>query len=87
MSSEINSGGIYELESNDRAANIAQQVAKELDSTYQESGENGFAVDGYTRLNLFPTRHFSRHENLLIPETEEASDVINSYLEEDRNEL
>ncbi len=87
MSSVNKSGGIYELESTDRASTIAQQVAEELNSTYQESGDNGFAVDGYTRFNLFPTRHFSRHENLLIPETEEASDMIDSYLEEDQNEL
>ncbi|MFO7793716.1 MAG: hypothetical protein R6V35_01955 [Candidatus Nanohaloarchaea archaeon] len=87
MSSVNKSGGTYELESTDRAANIAQQVAEELNSTYQESGENGFAVDGYTRFDFFPTRHFSRHGTILIPETEEASEMIDSYLEEDENEL
>lgn len=87
MYGETNSGDIYELESNGRAADIAVQVAEELDSTYRDKGENGFAVDGYTRFNLFPRRHFSRHENLLIPETKEASKIINAYLEEDQNEL
>lgn len=87
MSSVNKSGGTYELESPDRATSIAQQVAEELNSTYQERGENGFAVEGYTRFDLFPTRHFSRHQNLLIPETEEASELIDSYLEEDENEL
>jgi hypothetical protein len=87
LASETGSGKIYELESNDYAADIAEEVAEELDSTYQDKGKNGFAVDGYTRLNLFPRRHFSRHENLLIPETEKASDMIESYLEEDQNGL
>ena len=87
MSSVDKSGGTYELESTDRASNIAQQISEELNWTYHESGDNGFAVDGYTRFDLFPTRHFSRHGTILIPETEEASKLINSYLEEDRNEL